>query len=126
MKITSHPRFWLISGLLVADTLVFCLTNPDRVPSFMLAVGFLLVAVTFYQLTLGILKAAGWYGLPGGAHRRLARTFTGVLSGVIALQSIGELGPRDVLVLLPLALIAYLYMSYGKDKAVARVPSSDV
>lgn len=124
MKFASHPRFLLVSGLLIIDALVFGLTDPQRVPSFMLAVGFLLLAVTFYHLLLGLLKAAGWYGLPGGAHRRLARTLTGLVSGMIALQSIGELGRRDVLVLLPLALVAYLYVSYGKT-AAAKAQSTD-
>lgn len=115
MKLASHPHFWLISGLVVLDGLFFSLSDPVRVPSLLLAVGFVLMAVTLYQLVLGLLQAANWYGLPGSAHRRRqARTLTGLIGGLIALQSIGELGRRDVLVLLPLAVLAYLYMSYGK------------
>ncbi len=75
---------------------------------------------------MAVLHAAGWYGLLGGAHRkRQARVLTGLVGGLIALQSIGELGPRDVLVLLPLALIAYLYVSYGKAERVPAMATAD-
>lgn len=129
MKLTSRilksPRFWRASGLLAVDGMIFGLTDPQQVPSFLLAGGFILLAVTLYQVVLALLHAASWYGLPGGAHRRKqARVLTGLVSGLIALQSIGELGPRDVLVLLPLALIAYLYTSYGKEeRAPAMAPA---
>lgn len=116
-KVLSHPHFWRISGLLLIDGLLFGLSDPQRVPSPMLAIGFILLVITLYQLMVGLLMAANWYGLPGRAHRRRqARVSTGVISGLIALQSIGELGLRDVLVLLPLAVIAYLYVSYAKAK----------
>lgn len=119
-KLIAHARFRLIMLLLATDVVVFGLTDPQEVPSIMLAGGFLLLAATLYQIILGLLQAADWYGLPGGAHRkRQARTLTGLIAGLVALQSIGELGPRDVLVLLPLAFIAYLYVSYGKDAGKA-------
>jgi hypothetical protein len=121
----SSPHFWRVSGLLVIDGVIFGLTDPRQVPSFVLAGGFILLAVTLYQIVLALLHAAGWYGLPGGAHRkRQARVLTGLVGGLIALQSIGELGPRDILVLLPLALIAYLYISYSKpERAPVMAPA---
>jgi len=123
-KLIAHARFRLIMLLLAADAVVFGLTDPQQVPSFMLAGGFLLLAITLYQIVLGLLQAANWYGLPGSAHRkRQARTLTGLVAGLVALQSIGELGSRDVLVLLPLAFIAYLYISYGKAAVPAEQPA---
>lgn len=120
MKILSHPRFWRLAGLLTIDALLFGLTDPRQVPSLMLIVAFLLLVVTVYQLMLTLLLAADWYGLPGKAHRRRqARILTGVTGGLIALQSIGELGMRDILVVVPLALLAYLYISYGKGRVTA-------
>jgi uncharacterized membrane protein YfhO len=115
MKLLTHPRIRVILILLIADSLLFSLTNPDNVPSLMLISGFLLLAATFYYLVLGLMAVAGWYGLSTPKHRRrFARLTTGVVAGVIALQSIGELSARDILVLLPLAILAYLYVSYGQ------------
>jgi hypothetical protein len=123
-KLLSHSRFRRIALLIMVDAIVFCLTDPQQVPSIALAGGFLLLAVTLYQVFLGLLQLANWYGLPGAVHRhRQARTLTALAGGLIALQSIGELGSRDILVLLPLAFMAYLYMSYGK---AARQPTPAV
>jgi hypothetical protein len=117
-KLISKSRFWRIVGLLAVDAFIFGLSDPHRVPSFMLAVGFVLLVITTYQIILALLLVAGWYGLPGAAHRRRqARVLTGVTGGVVALQSMGELVVRDISVLLPLALLAYLYISYGKSKS---------
>ena len=114
MKHASHPRRWLIAGIVVADAVLFGTTNPHSAPSWLLVAGFLLLSLNFYLVLLGLLRLAGWYGLPVGRHSRFARTAVGVFSGLVALQSIGELSPRDILVLLPLAAIAYFYSSYGR------------
>jgi hypothetical protein len=114
-KLLLHSRFRRIALLIMVDAVVFGLTDPQQVPSIALAGGFLLLAVTLYQIFLGLLQLANWYGLPGAVHRhRQARTLTALVGGLVALQSIGELGARDILVLLPLAFMAYLYISYGK------------
>lgn len=82
----------------------------------MLITGFLLLAANIYYAIYNLLKLGKWYGLGAGKHqRRLARTTTGVLGGLVALQSIGELSSHDVLLALPLVFLAYLYMSYGKS-----------
>jgi hypothetical protein len=104
-----------VIGLLAADGLFFGLTDPDKVPSFFLMVGFLLCAGTLYVLIRALLAASSWYGLPFNRHgSRLARVITVTAGALIALQSIGELGSRDILVLMPLTLISYLYVSYGR------------
>lgn len=111
---------WLLAALAAADLVVFGGTNPHSAPSIVLFIGFLLLATNFYALLLGALKLVAWYGLsPGRYHKRFIRVAAGLFSGVVALQSIGELSSRDVLVLLPLAFIAYLYLSYGRRKPVA-------
>lgn len=114
MKYASHPRRWFIAGIVAADMVVFGTTNPHSAPSWLLVAGFLLLSANFYLVVLGMLRLVGWYGIPLGKHSRFARTAVGVFSGLVALQSIGELSPRDILVLLPLAAIAYFYSSYGR------------
>ena len=106
------------AALVVADALFFGLTDPANVPSFALIIGFLLFAATLYQLVKGIFKLGAWYGISYTKHQlRLARIVTGVLAGTIALQSMGQLVGRDILVLIPLLLVVYLYLSYGKPIA---------
>lgn len=124
MKIlASHSRKhgkWPLVALVAADLAIFCGTDPSKVPSIGLFLGFLLLIANFYALLLVALKLVAWYGVSPGKHRRrFVRIVAGVFGGLVALQSIGELSPRDVLVLLPLALLAYTYLSYGRREAAA-------
>jgi hypothetical protein len=66
-------------------------------------------------LVRGVLAAGRWYGVAfSGRRRRLAGVITGFVGGVVALQSVGELSMRDVLVLVPLTVMAYVYATYAK------------
>ncbi len=116
----NHRKLPLLA-LIAADLSVFGATSPQNASSIVLFIGFLLLAATFYVLLLGALRLVAWYGIsPGRYRKRFIRLTAGVFSGLVALQSIGELSSRDVLVLLPLALIAYIYLSYGRrEPAVA-------
>ena len=126
MRILLHSRFWLLLGLIIADILFFGLTRPDKLPSFALIVGFLLLSATLYCLFRDLLVVASWYGIPLGKHRfRLAKVGAGLCSGLLALQSIGELGSRDVLVLLPFTLLAYVYFSYRSPNTRSSEPALD-
>jgi uncharacterized membrane protein YccC len=114
-RLLKHAHFWLIVGLFGIDGLFFGLTDPDKVPSLLLIIGFLLCAFTLYCVVRGVLVVSSWYGLPFNRHgKRLARVLTGLAAGILALQSIGELGSRDVLVLLPLTILTYMYVTYGR------------
>jgi len=109
---------WPLAALVAADLAVFGGTDPHNAPSIMLFIGFLLLSASFYVLLLGALRLVAWYGLsPGRYRKRFIRLSAGVFSGLVALQSIGELSRRDVLVVLPLALIAYIYVSYARKEA---------
>jgi hypothetical protein len=120
LKLLRHTRFWPGVVLLIADGLFFGLTDPARVVSTGLMVGFLLAVASLYYL-YGLLLAAGkLYGLSFGRPRRSAVFATGISAGLLALQSIGELSFRDILVLSPLALVLYVYLGYGRHKSAAR------
>ena len=128
MKYVSRLRSWLLAGLLLVNLAVFSGSNPHNAPSLMLIIGFGLLMLNFYLLMLGLVKL-GNYGLLTGRyqHKRFARLTTGLFAGLVALQSIGELGPRDIVVMLPLAVVGYLYISYGwasknAVKSTARQP----
>jgi hypothetical protein len=119
MKLTSHQQLWKFGGLLAADAAVFSVTNADNVPSFELIVGFLLLATTFYYLMCSLLTFVRLYGVSIKRKRRLAGALTGMMSGLVALQSIGELNSRDAVVLLPLIVVAYVYSFYAKTNTRA-------
>ena len=119
MKQLFKRQFWPLIGLFMADGLFFGLTNPATIASFWLIIGFGLLALTLYHIWKGLLWAASWYGLPTRRHaKRLAKLLSGLTVGLLALQSIGELTLRDVLVLLPLASLLYVYLSYGRSQAI--------
>ncbi len=89
-----------------------------NVASIVLIVAFMLTAATFYGLVQTAIRAFAWYrGKALKNSQRFALGATGLLSGLIALQSVGQLGSRDILVALPLAMVAYLYVSYGRSLA---------
>ena len=121
MQIRSHrihfKKSLLVAGLLLADGLFFDLTNPNRVPSWALIVGFALVSATFYVLLLAMVRMAGFYGITTGTNGKRIARLLGISGGIaIALQSLGELSLRDIVVLLLLTAIAYGYTSYGSNQ----------
>ena len=114
MKILTSKHTIRILGLLALDLLLFCTTNPSTAPSFVTIVGYVLLVATFYYGIYGLIGLGRLYGLKIKRRRSLAIYLTVVVGMVVALQSIGELGMRDVLVILPLALVGYLYSAYSK------------
>jgi hypothetical protein len=116
MKHFNKPHAKTVIGLLVVDLIFFSLTDPLKVPSVLLIVAFLLFTITLYLAVRQGLKQIAAYGFQlGPGIRRLSLIVTGVISGLLALQSIGQLSSRDIWVLMPLALLTYLYVSYGRS-----------
>ena len=122
-NLTKRLHFWRITGLLLADSLLFGATDPSATPSFMLMVGFLLLSATVYYMLDGLLSLTGLYGLPIRHRKRVLRTMTLLVGGLLALQSIGQLSTRDILILAPLTSLMYFYVAYSKSsrqRAAAR------
>jgi uncharacterized membrane protein YfhO len=111
----KQVHFWRISLLLAADGLVFGATNPNDTASFMLIVGFILLCATVYYLLDGLLTLTKLYGIPLRHKKRFLKSMTLLISGLAALQSLGQLSSRDVLVLAPLSVLLYLYIAYSRS-----------
>jgi hypothetical protein len=112
----SERRFWLVASLLLTDLLFFSLSDPSKVPSFMLMIGFLLMVATIYLAVSAGFRLARLYGLVKSPEKtRVARLVTLVIAAAMALQSTGELGLKDVVVILPLAGLALVYLSYRRS-----------
>ncbi|HVW22955.1 MAG TPA: hypothetical protein VHB51_00500 [Candidatus Saccharimonadales bacterium] len=109
MKLLHHRRFWLSLGLVCLDGLFFSATDPQHITSFFIIGGFLLLGATLYQLVRLLLVGLSWYGLKLKHRRRLAIWSSGAITLVLALQSIGELTNKDMLVILPLLIMLYGY-----------------
>lgn len=121
MKIFNRlqsSQYARIAGLLAVDALFFGLTDPMKTTPAVLAMGFALAASTLFVLLSMLVQLARWYGLSlTGRERKIARTGTIIISVLLALQSVGQLSQRDILVFLPLMAVAYLYFSYGRANA---------
>lgn len=114
--LVRNRHTWLLTSFIGADLLFFGLTNPANVPSFALIIGFLLFVATVYVAIQGLFQLGVWYGFAfSERQKRFARIFTGVIAGAVALQSMGQLSGRDLLVVIPFALLIYMYLSYGKQ-----------
>ena len=98
--------------LLIADSLFFGVTDPKKAPSVLFIFAFVLAGLTFYWVANLIYKAAMAYGVPLKHQKRAVIYTTSCLMGVIALQSLGQLSPRDIAIILPFAAMAYFYISY--------------
>lgn len=116
-KVLLTHRLWFVIVLLALDSAFFTLTDANKVTSVALILGFLLLATTLYLCLSRLVSLARVYGLPLSHHQRRFAVFgTVIIGGVIALQSMGELTIRDLLVVLPLGVLLYAYLSYGRVK----------
>jgi len=115
MKYFNHKQFWLVGLLVVADIIIFAGTDATKVTSFIVMVGYLLLVLTIFAAIFGILSLSRLYGIPIKHKKRFAAYITGMIGLLVALQSIGELSSRDILVILPLVIIAYAYSSYSRS-----------
>ena len=115
MKIISNQSLRQAVCLLLADVLLFSTTDVSKVPSFVVIIGFGLLSLTLYWAVRGLLRLGRLYGLTIRRQQSLAIYLTIITAGLIALQSIGELNHRDLMVLLPLSIIGYFYSAYLKS-----------
>lgn len=104
--------------IVVVDLLFFGLTDPSKVPSVLLVAGFVLLIATFYLAFSVVLEAidGGDEVLPK-RNRNIVPISTAVLAFVIAMQSIGQLSIRDLLAVIPLAVLFLIYSSYLTKKS---------
>lgn len=109
-----------IGFLFIIDFIFFSTTNPSGGSSFTIILGCVLLAVTTYIVARLVLYA---FGKAGGVslavQRRLSLAGALALTFLILMQSIGQLGTRDVLAIIPLAFTSYLYLSYVRKKETA-------
>ena len=115
MKFAKKSFVVYFLATLAADAAFFGLTNPSRVATVWLMVGFILAVASIYWLSRGLVALLGLYSKAiRRQHTRLVRAFTISGGALVALQSVGQLTLRDLAVLLPLVIIGYFYLSYAR------------
>lgn len=104
-------------ALLATDGAFYGFTDPNAVSSPLLFAGLLLLSVNLFSFAYLAMRLLGKAGFVVGAHyRKAVLGGAGVTALLIALQSIGQLTTRDVVVLVPFAVIAYVYISYAQPE----------
>lgn len=116
MRLLKKPAIYKLLVCLIADGLLFSSTDTSNSSSIILMIGFIVLMTTVYYLLFNLLSIGRLYNAKFKHQKRLAASLSGVIAILIALQSIGELSPRDAAVLLPLGALIYLYSSYGAAK----------
>lgn len=116
-RLLHNPFVRAFAGVFLVDVVYFSFIPPSPSRSIVLLGGYILLAATFFtglELVLRTLRTV--FDRPSVHLHRLA--IAGTLVGVIlvALQSIGQLSLRDVLVALGLAVVGYLYSVYVLPK----------
>jgi hypothetical protein len=117
LKIQSLLRhqFASLAALLIIDFVFFTSTNETKVAVYFIIIGFGLLVSTIYFISRAILEGLRLYGFDIKYSKKISTYITVVLSAIAALQSTGQLSARDVAVMLPLALIGFVYTSYPKS-----------
>jgi hypothetical protein len=93
------------------------LLKPDRLPVVVLILPFVLVYVAFYSTwrLFGLVRAR--YFVKDGEwkpHRQLGMAICGSMVLLLVLQSLGQLSLRDVITLLAIVLLGYLYLTRSR------------
>lgn len=116
-KLLRSPKLLITAGLLLADGIVFTAVNPEQTGAVWLILGYILLGVTLFSLANLIATGLRIYGAgPARVGKRLLRYSAGIVTALAGLQSIGQLTPRDIAAMVPLAVVAYLYLSYGRRR----------
>lgn len=113
LKNISYRRYLESLTIIILDIGFFTKTNANKAPAIVLMLGFVLVYLSIYMLVYVVLSFLKLYAVPIKRKRRLTWYITSVISLFIALESIGELSAKDIIVVLPLAVLAYLYINYA-------------
>ena len=122
-NLTHNRHLQICAALIVADCLVFTVVNPRQASAPWLIVGYLLLGMTFFGLA-GLLASSlkGYGERTQKLGRRFLRYGAAIVAALIGLQSIGQLTVKDIATLLPLALIVYFYLGYGKTYGKRATP----
>jgi drug/metabolite transporter (DMT)-like permease len=117
--IKKLPKNHIVAAIFfcLVDYQFYSRTNPSTASSLYLFVGFILLLLTTYSFVALILDCLGLYiERLRTSRKQLTICITCIGGLLIGLQSVGQLSPRDALVIFPLAIIFYVYYMYARKK----------
>jgi hypothetical protein len=115
LKALGQEYIQKLVTLLIIDIIFYTSSDAQNVSSLILMIGFILVLISTYYICRAILGTIALYGIKFKRPTYLSFYASIVLGSLLALQSVGELSPHDIVVLLPIGILAYLYSSYGSS-----------
>jgi Ca2+/Na+ antiporter len=100
------------------DILFFSLINPTTSNSYVVILGCVLVILTVYALVLTATRlVAIFIPISAATQKRFTLFVSLLLVFMLLMQSIGQLSTRDLIAILPLLVVLYIYLAYiAKDK----------
>lgn len=108
-----YPAIKVVIPLLAADIVFFSLINPLNSNSFMIIIGCLLTALTIYVVLRALTRLlAVFITMSQRTQRRFAIFTTLLLMFLLLMQSIGQLSLRDIIAIVPLMVVLYIYLTY--------------
>lgn len=105
MEIFKASKLAILCGALLGGLILF--TQPDQLPSVMLTVPYILLFILFFIL---FKRVFGGLGITRKKGVSLMALVAGLPVFLLALQSLGQLTSRDIIMVLVLFLIAYFYL----------------
>lgn len=98
-----------LAGICLAGLFALLLTTqPAQAPAPVLVMPFLLLFLFLAFVFYGIVR---WRGVSGGRSMGLAFLLAGMPTILLALQSVGQLSWRDIVTIIVLFSVVYVYMS---------------
>ena len=103
----------LVLAVTVLDSLFFSLTTPNTNNSLLIIAGICLLAAGAYVWSgIFVLAVSAVWPLTRPTGRRLVIFLTVVSTLLLVLQSIGQLSWHDAAVIIPFAVMLYVYIVY--------------
>jgi Ca2+/Na+ antiporter len=108
-----------MAPLIILDAGFFSLVDPRNSSSFMIIIGCILIGLTLYLVLRALTRLAGvFFTISDHTQRRFVIFITILLMFMLLMQSIGQLSLKDILAIVPLMIVLYLYLTYtSKTKA---------
>ncbi len=116
IQILKTRSFLELMAVIALDAIFFGITNPGKVNSLWLIVGIVLLGISLYVVIKILLVFLVKLGFKIKNRRKLAIFTASLICFLLALQSIGQLSIRDVLIIVPITVLLYVYLTFIRPK----------